>query len=201
MRAHTRYLPCCVFVVAFGLMPGHAVADVVTRWNGAALDAIRTHRTPPPIASRALAILHVSIFDAVNGLDRSYEPFFVRERPHGGASEEAAASAAAHAVLVELFPESAATFGELHAATLDGIRDVPGKRRGVEWGKRSHPVFSRGARTTTPTRWYRLRPERALACGDRRRRPLLRICCLSGASSCRSSCPREVIFARLVHRR
>jgi hypothetical protein len=135
MRAHTRYLPCCVFVVAFGLMPGHAVADVVTRWNGAALDAIRTHRTPPPIASRALAILHVSIFDAVNGLDRSYEPFFVRERPHGGASEEAAASAAAHAVLVELFPESAATFSELHAATLDGIRDVPGKRRGVEWGE------------------------------------------------------------------
>jgi len=41
-----------------------ANADVVTDWNNAALDAIRVGHTAPPIASRSLAILHVSIYDA-----------------------------------------------------------------------------------------------------------------------------------------
>jgi hypothetical protein len=44
-----------------------AHADVLTDWNNAALDAIRAGNTSPPIASRSLAILHVSIYDAVNG--------------------------------------------------------------------------------------------------------------------------------------
>src|SRR6266571_4664790 len=45
-----------------------AYSDVVTDWNAAALNVIRANRTPPPIASRALAILHASIYDAVNGI-------------------------------------------------------------------------------------------------------------------------------------
>src|SRR5882724_1487041 len=52
---------------------GTAHSDVVTDWNTAALNAIRAGRTPPPIASRALAILHASIYDAVNGIDRRHE--------------------------------------------------------------------------------------------------------------------------------
>jgi hypothetical protein len=42
------------------LIGGLAQADVVMQWNTAALDAIRAGNTPPPIASRSLAILHVS---------------------------------------------------------------------------------------------------------------------------------------------
>jgi hypothetical protein len=48
-----------------------AHADVVTDWNNAALDAIRAGNTSPPIVSRNLAILHVSIYDAVNGIGRT----------------------------------------------------------------------------------------------------------------------------------
>jgi ABC-type proline/glycine betaine transport system permease subunit len=43
-----------------------AHADVVTEWNNAALNAIRAGNTVPPIASRSLAILHVSICDQLN---------------------------------------------------------------------------------------------------------------------------------------
>jgi len=49
-------LTCVAFVTA----EPAARADVVAEWNVAALDAIRAERTPPPVASRALAILHVS---------------------------------------------------------------------------------------------------------------------------------------------
>src|ERR1041384_4876753 len=71
-------------------------ADVVTDWNNAALNAIRTDKTPPPKASRALAILHASIYDAVNGIDRSFEPYFVASAVPASASKEAAAATAGH---------------------------------------------------------------------------------------------------------
>jgi membrane-associated phospholipid phosphatase len=112
-----------------------AKSDVVTDWNTAALNAIRTGSTTPPQASRALAILHTSIYDAVNGILRTHEPYFVEEKGPTNASEEAAASAAAHKVLITLFPTSAATFDQLHEAILVGIRNDSRKRRGLEWGQ------------------------------------------------------------------
>src|SRR5437667_11089486 len=110
-----------------------AHADVVTEWNNAALDAIRAGHTPPPIASRSLAILHVSIYDAVNGIDRTHEPYLVQSEVPASASREAAASAAAHGALVNLFPASASNFDALHAALLAAISDGPHNTSGIVW--------------------------------------------------------------------
>jgi hypothetical protein len=112
-----------------------AESDVVTDWNTAALNAIRASSTTPPQASRALAILHTSIYDAVNGILRTHEPYFVKEKGPMNASEEAAASAAAHKVLTTLFPTQASTLDQLHEAILAPIRDNARKRRGLEWGE------------------------------------------------------------------
>src|SRR5438034_3737738 len=112
-----------------------AKGDVVTDWNNATLDAIRTGRTPPPIASRSLAILHVSIYDAVNGIARTNEPYLVQSSASASASREAAASAAAHQALVNLFPASASSFDALHAAILAAIPDGPQKAAGIVWGE------------------------------------------------------------------
>ena len=51
-----------------------ASADIVTDWNILALNAIRANSTSPPAASRALAILHIAMYDAVNGISRRYDP-------------------------------------------------------------------------------------------------------------------------------
>jgi PAP2 superfamily len=112
-----------------------ANADVVTDWNNAALDAIRAGHTAPPIASRSLAILHVSIYDAVNGIARTHEPYLVPSGVPASASREAAASTAAHGALVNLFPAAAANFDALHAAILAGIPDSPHKAAGIVWGE------------------------------------------------------------------
>lgn len=112
-----------------------ASADIVTDWNIAALYAIRANRSSPPVASRALAILHVSIYDAVNGISRRYEPYAVPSGVPAGASIEAAASAAAHRVLIRLFPASAIVFDELHAAMLAAIADGQRKDKGLIWGE------------------------------------------------------------------
>jgi hypothetical protein len=112
-----------------------AQADVITDWNAAALDAIRAGSTAPPIASRSLAISHISIYDAVNGIARTHEPYLVPSAVPASASREAAVSAAAHYALVNLFPSSAPSFDALHAAILAGIPDGPQKTAGIAWGE------------------------------------------------------------------
>jgi hypothetical protein len=123
-------------VSSLALAPHVATAgDVVSDWNVAALDAIRLERTPPPVAARALAILHTSIFDAVNGIERRFEHYFVQSAVPASASVDAAASAAAHRVLVTLFPRQTTAFDSLHAAIVDELRDGPQTRRGLAWGE------------------------------------------------------------------
>lgn len=128
-----------------------ARADVVTVWNNAALDAIRADRTPPPQASRALAILHTSIYDAVNGISRTHEAYFVRSDVPASASKEAAASVAAHEVLVMLFAAHAATFDGPDATFLSAIANGPQKSNGIAWANQSHTTFLRGVPTTVLT--------------------------------------------------
>ena len=91
-----------VYLFALGALSSLAQADMVTDWNSVALNAIKVDNTSPPKASRALAILHVSIYDACNGIGQNYQPYYVRGKPAGVASKEAAIAAAAHKVLVHL---------------------------------------------------------------------------------------------------
>ena len=126
----------CIAAINLGSSIGTpADADVVTDWNNAALDAIRAERTAPPIASRSLAILNVSIYDAVNGIARTHEPYLVQSAVAASASRKAAASAAAHEALVNLFPASGSSFDALHAAVLAGIPNGPQKTAGITWGE------------------------------------------------------------------
>jgi membrane-associated phospholipid phosphatase len=111
-----------------------ARADVVTDWNGAALAAIRAGNTSPPAASRNLAILHAAIYDAVNGVRQTHEPYLVAERAPPGASPDAAAIAAAHAVLTALYPADAVTFDALRTRQLVRERALWPREAGSKWG-------------------------------------------------------------------
>ena len=138
MNAFLRGLIFMVCIGAINLASSigtPANGDVVTDWNTAALNAIRAGRTSPPIASRSLAILHVSIYDSVNGIARAHEPYLVQSSAAASASREAAASAAAHKVLVNLFPAAVSSFDALHAAILAGIPNGPQKTAGIVWGE------------------------------------------------------------------
>jgi hypothetical protein len=109
--------------------------DIVIDWNNAALTAIRTANTPPPPASRNLAILHASVHDAVNGLNGRYEQFIPHANPPRNASREAAATSAARDVLVALYASQTATFDALNNAILAEIPNGQPKTRGIAWGQ------------------------------------------------------------------
>ena len=91
-------------------------ADVVLEWNAIALDALKNdsllahpRQDNPGNASRALAIVQAAVFDAVNSIDRSYQPYLMEVNAPAGASITAAVAQAAHDTLVVLFPEYQAT--------------------------------------------------------------------------------------------
>ncbi|WP_437902076.1 phosphatase PAP2 family protein [Sorangium sp. So ce327] len=89
--------------------------DAVLDWNAVALDAVaedtarargRDQRGPTRV-SRALAIVHAAIFDAVNSIVPRYEPYSILlDMPD--ASIDAAVATAAHRTLTALFPRQRA---------------------------------------------------------------------------------------------
>src|SRR5689334_23285059 len=90
------------FALALSLNP-------VVQWNRNLLAIVRTPGAQPATIhpTRSFAIMHAAIYDAVNAIDGTHAPylFSVADAPNA-ASEDAAAAAAAHDVLVALYPAS-----------------------------------------------------------------------------------------------
>ena len=98
---------------AFSLLLASAVqvrAGEVARWNVIATDAALAEQLDPLTESRIFAIVHASIHDALNAIERRYQPYQSRISAAPNASPEAAVAGAAHAALVELIPARKAAF-------------------------------------------------------------------------------------------
>ena len=113
---------------------GTLFADPVVDWNNAALKCIRTDRTNPPRASRALAIAHLSIFDTVNGVDREFHPYYVQTLAPTGVNVEAAVASAAQTALLALFPAQATNINPVAERQLAAIPASAAKDAGMAWG-------------------------------------------------------------------
>src|ERR1700757_5220049 len=83
----------------------------VVQWNQTLLVIVRTPGIQPATIhpTRSFAIMHAAIYDAVNAIDGTHKPYLVRLSASHLASQEAAAAAAAHEVLVKLYPKFQAT--------------------------------------------------------------------------------------------
>ncbi len=122
-------------VPAEGARPVARPDDMVLRWNEITLRAIRADRTPPPKAARHLAMVHVAVYDAVNAVTRTHRPFRAHVAAPEGTSPEAAAVAAAHRVLIDLYPAQRERFDRALGralAELDGAGRDEGARLGRE---------------------------------------------------------------------
>jgi hypothetical protein len=111
--------------------------EVILTWNTVAHDALVAHDEymNPLAAARLYAILHLAQHDAINGVDPIFESYTLDARDRA-ADPTAAAAAAAHGILVDLFPAQRARFDEQLALSL---REVPpGTRaRGIALGERA----------------------------------------------------------------
>ena len=110
-----------------GGLPVAARADEVTDWNKIMFQAaLVPPATSPLVMGRVAAIVQVSVFEAVNGIERRYAPVHAAPlEPVPGASLRAAAVQAAYAVLVRLYPAQKSTFDAKLAASLAAIGSGP----------------------------------------------------------------------------
>jgi membrane-associated phospholipid phosphatase len=109
--------------------------DMVLRWNGITLDAIRKERTPPPVAARNLAIVHAAIFDAVNAITGTHQHYLADFQPLPGASPQAAVAGAAHRALIELYPGLRTRLDKALNEALAELPDGDGKFFGKDLGR------------------------------------------------------------------
>jgi hypothetical protein len=139
MNRYVRSVSLALTIFPFvGLAQAHAAAlpDPVLDWNQTALKTladVKVGRTPP--AARALAMVHAAIFDAVNAIDRRFTPYSADLQAVPGSSPEAAAAAAAHAVLMSLFPADKANLDSAYAASLATMPDGAAKTNGMALGE------------------------------------------------------------------
>jgi hypothetical protein len=112
--------------------------NAVIEWNRALLVIVRTPGAQPSTihSTRNFAMLHAAIFDAVNNIDRDFEPYAVRH-PHVSrkASAQAAADQAAHDVLISLYPAFATTLDSELQQDLAQIPYGRDKADGIEEGQ------------------------------------------------------------------
>ncbi|MEX2141785.1 MAG: phosphatase PAP2 family protein [Pirellulales bacterium] len=121
---------------------GHT-KDPVLKWNSIALQAVvddhsGTFGAPeqggPTRASRALAIVHIAVFDAVNAIVGGYEPYIEvtgwSPQVLGAASVETAVAQAARDTLAFLYPNQQDVFDGQLGKVLSGVAAKSGRDEG-----------------------------------------------------------------------
>jgi hypothetical protein len=124
--------------------------SVLAHWNQIAVDASGLDHTPvapgdprifgeqlgPARASRAVAIVHIAMFDSVNGVLGGYKSY-TNITPAKGASIPAAIAQAASETLTALFPSQQATFAQALADDLSQVSAGTAKTDGIDLGHRA----------------------------------------------------------------
>jgi hypothetical protein len=148
----TRCLTCLLAAVLLLALPlTGAAADRVAAWNVTAVDATLLAGQNPTVQSRALAAIQAAVHDALNAIDRRFEPYAFDGEPDPDASPDAAVATAAHDALVGLTAVGTlpfAGFGSAdqqaaavafvqaaYAADLETIPEGEAKTRGIAVGQ------------------------------------------------------------------
>ena len=122
-----------LLVVMLAVVAG-AHADVVTDTNAKAAEITSKMPGTPP-AVRAMAIVQVSVHDAVGAITGRYPAFRAQVKAPAGASVDAAVLAATRTVLSKLVPAQRAAIDADFKALLNSVADGPAKADGVAVGE------------------------------------------------------------------
>jgi hypothetical protein len=113
-----------------------AAADVITDWNTTAQAVMKAANTGGNPATRNLAMMHVAMSDAVNSVQNKYAVYVPAGTPAPGASVEAAAAAAAKAILLQQVPGQKAAIEQAFEASIKGLPDGGARNDGIAIGEK-----------------------------------------------------------------
>ena len=112
-------------------------ADVVTEWNATAEAMAVQKQINAGVNARQMAILQVAVFEAVNAIERRYAPYRLNLTAERTLSKEAAAAAAAHAVLMTFHPEQKGALDSALTASLAAVAEGEPKAKAIELGRKA----------------------------------------------------------------
>ena len=121
----TSTIRIAFFAVMLLAIPAPCMADIVLDWNQHGVSAVLTARQLPPDGARTMAIMHVAMFNAVNAIEHRYRSYGNDLHVPPRASSATAAAAAAHSVLLRLFPEQRET---IEKGWTESLAQLPGDR-------------------------------------------------------------------------
>ena len=110
-------------------------ADVVLDWNALMIDAIRGDNTGPTLSTRNLAIMHTAIYDSVNSVLRTHQPYLSDLDSPSDTSVEAAAVGAGYEVMKILYPPFSGSTDELYTDWLESAPQTEATTHGLALGK------------------------------------------------------------------
>lgn len=143
--------PVGVQVVDAPAAPAPGATAAILRWNSVSIDASGLDHTPvapgenrvfgeqvgPCRAARAIAIVHIAMFEALNAILGGFRSYVNLSPKAGPASEQAAVAQAAHDTLAALFPSQAESFHQKLAQDLALIPQGQAKFTGILMGQRA----------------------------------------------------------------
>jgi hypothetical protein len=110
-----------------------SATDPVLEWS--AIMVSTTAGQSPFAQARFAAITQLAVFEAVNAVDKEFDPYLGTITAPPGASPEAAAITAAHDVLENYFPAQATALDAARDVSLARIADGSAKQDGITVGK------------------------------------------------------------------
>ena len=134
----TTRLRLLAFLAALAALATPAVgrADAVTDWNAIASNSIVVVAGQAPHASTlSFAMVQGAVYDAVNGIDRSHQPYLAMPDAQPWDSKDAATATAAFRVLAALFPAQQSSLQASYDLALASIPNGPAKEGGVDAGE------------------------------------------------------------------
>jgi hypothetical protein len=125
--------------------------EAVLRWNKIAVDASGLDHTPvapgenrtfghalgPGKSSRAMAIVHIAMFESVNAIAGGFQSYVGLPPAPSNTSMKIAIAQAAHDTLAAVFPSQTPAFDEKLAEDLAQITDVTAKQNGISVGQQA----------------------------------------------------------------
>jgi hypothetical protein len=144
MRSNPWRLNLGFWLLATLLLGGapRVQADIVTDANAKAADVVSKHPSTP-IAVRMMAIVQVSVFEAVNAITARYPAFRVQMTPARGASVDAAVAAATRTALLKLMPAQQVAIDADYQALLATVPEGAAKASGIAAGEQAaNAVFA-----------------------------------------------------------
>src|SRR6476660_6281092 len=108
-----------------------ARADVITDWNRTAMDVMKAVNVAGNPWTRSMALVNVSMADAVNSVQNRYTRYTTELPIDPNASAEAAAAGAAREILMRQYPGQKAKIDAAFAEPMKDIPDSPARAAGV----------------------------------------------------------------------